>query len=63
MPPLRDPATGKFEARTYDVTVWGFEGDILCREYEATEKRLQEIEEQYGDGESLQIDIEPNFDG
>lgn len=59
--PLRDPDTGKFIARTYNVTVWGWEGDILYREGEATESDLQKIEEMYGDRVlASQIDIEEN---
>ena len=45
---------GKFE-----VTVWGLEGDILAKAWEATADELAEIEERYGDDPHATIMADP----
>lgn len=57
--PKRDPVTGKFEARTYEVTVWDtINGDIVRKEWSATECELREIEDSYRDEPGIEIQYE-----
>ena len=51
--------TGKFEARTYEVTVWDtINGDIVRKEWSATECELREIEDSYRDEPGIEIQYE-----
>ena len=63
---MRDPDTGQFispkDVVKYEITVWNMiDGDILEKNWEATERDLDDIEERYRDEPNIEIEIEEKW--